>query len=104
MLTDHEFEEQKSNVFRDCSANTSAYVLSHEHNLGQAASKCFTAVHFFEYLLHADPDNVYFSLEPLDKVYRVERSKGWTNKVKERFGILLDTGAPTSCVGKKFRV
>jgi hypothetical protein len=79
-----------------------AFPLLREHSLNKQNSNAFEAAHFIDYLLNADPGNVYTSLEPLDTEYRKLRSTVFTAKTKERFGMLLDTGAPMSCVGKRW--
>ena len=54
----------------------------------------------FHLLIDADPTQIYLGLENQNQAYRAIRAEGFAEKVTERFGLLLDTGAPSSCVGR----
>ena len=85
-----------------CQELPNVFTLFKEDTLSRDNANCMPAVHFVEFLVNADPGNVYINLEPLDKTYRMHRSSAFNINTKTRFGLLLDTGAPISCVGKKW--
>ena len=101
-------DEDESNIVQDSPqiqecVQHNAFTLMQEDSLNRRHSDTISAIHFVEILLHTDPVNVYFGLEPLCKEYRRIRSQTWNIRTKERWGLLLDTGAPFSCIGKKSR-
>ena len=46
-----------------------------------------------------DPEATYVGLEPLCSAYRVKRWEQFTATTKRRYALMIDTGAPSSCVG-----
>ena len=49
---------------------------------------------------YSDSSNTFVGLEPKSADLREKRWEAFTTMSKQRFGILLDTGAPESCVGR----
>jgi hypothetical protein len=79
-----------------------AFTLLAEESLHVHSATVLPAAHFVDILIHSDPGNVYAALEPLDQQYRKLRAKTFKHETMQRWGLLLDTGAPTSCAGQSF--
>ena len=65
----------------------------------------FHIYHLSAYLKEQNESNAYFGIEPFDCVYRVRRYqqlKANGNASRLRFAFMLDTGAPSSCIGRKY--
>ena len=106
--SDSSFEESCTEMFYDCVEEECE--LNDPDCLTQVPAqisndlRVFHVYHLRTFLDEQNESNTYHGLEPYDSVYRVKRYEQLQHSAKARlrFALMLDTGAPSSCIGRRY--